>query len=203
MALGRSCAIHGARRSAWSSLTSAGCRGLTAFPTQDPVATAAVSASARTKRERPASGHGFLVAFSCKGRGMCPSCNTRRMAQTAAHLLDHVFPLFVNLTTDEGQRANMAIAFGGNQLERGHPLMVFLNDRGYFSAPGPRPASSATSRRPWRGSWLMGPRSSTVRRAVGALIHFPQRGSLHRPNGVRYASLGQRPGSLIPIHFKP
>jgi hypothetical protein len=32
------------------------------------------------------------VAFSCKGRGTCPSCNGRRMAQTAAHLLDRVIP---------------------------------------------------------------------------------------------------------------
>jgi hypothetical protein len=37
-------------------------------------------------------GHDFLVAFSCKGRGVCPSCGTRRMAETAAHLVDHVFP---------------------------------------------------------------------------------------------------------------
>jgi uncharacterized Zn finger protein (UPF0148 family) len=37
-------------------------------------------------------GHDFLVAFSCKGRGVCPSCNTRRMVETAAHLADHVFP---------------------------------------------------------------------------------------------------------------
>jgi hypothetical protein len=37
-------------------------------------------------------GHDFLVAFSCKGRGICPSCTTRRMAETAAHLVDHVFP---------------------------------------------------------------------------------------------------------------
>ncbi len=37
-------------------------------------------------------GHDFLVAFSCKGRGFCPSCNTRRMAETAAHLVDQVFP---------------------------------------------------------------------------------------------------------------
>ena len=37
-------------------------------------------------------GHDFLVAFSCKGRGVCPSCNARRMAETAAHLTDHVFP---------------------------------------------------------------------------------------------------------------
>ena len=36
--------------------------------------------------------HDYFVAFSCKGRGVCPSCNTRRMAETAAHLTDHVFP---------------------------------------------------------------------------------------------------------------
>ena len=38
----------------------------------------------------PGCGHDFLVAFSCKGRGLCPSCNARRMAETAAHLVDHV-----------------------------------------------------------------------------------------------------------------
>jgi len=35
---------------------------------------------------------GFVVAFSCKGRGVCPSCNGRHMAQTTAHLVDHVIP---------------------------------------------------------------------------------------------------------------
>ena len=39
-------------------------------------------------------------------------------------------PLFVNLTTDEPHRANMGIAFGKNQAERGHALTIFLNDRG-------------------------------------------------------------------------
>jgi intracellular sulfur oxidation DsrE/DsrF family protein len=38
-------------------------------------------------------------------------------------------PLFINLTTDDPHRVNMALAFGKNQLERGHPLTVFLNDR--------------------------------------------------------------------------
>ena len=37
-------------------------------------------------------GHDYFVAYSCKGRGVCPSCNTRRMVETAAHLCDHVFP---------------------------------------------------------------------------------------------------------------
>ncbi len=39
-----------------------------------------------------ACGHDFLIAYSCKGRGICSSCNTRRMVETAAHLVDHVFP---------------------------------------------------------------------------------------------------------------
>jgi len=33
-----------------------------------------------------------LVAFSCKGRGFCPSCLGRRMAEGAANLVDHVLP---------------------------------------------------------------------------------------------------------------
>ncbi len=48
--------------------------------------------------------HGFLrvrceschaekfVAFSCKGRGFCPSCGARRMAESAALLVDDVLP---------------------------------------------------------------------------------------------------------------
>jgi len=48
--------------------------------------------------------HGFLrvrcdeckldrvVPFSCKGRGFCPSCGGRRMADTAAYLVDRVLP---------------------------------------------------------------------------------------------------------------
>ena len=34
-----------------------------------------------------------LVAYSCKGRAFCPSCGARRMADTAAHLVDRVFPV--------------------------------------------------------------------------------------------------------------
>ena len=33
-----------------------------------------------------------VVAFSCKGRGFCPSCGGRRMADTAAYLVDRVLP---------------------------------------------------------------------------------------------------------------
>ena len=37
-------------------------------------------------------GHDLLVAFSCKARSVCPSCAGRRMASTAAHLVDRVLP---------------------------------------------------------------------------------------------------------------
>jgi len=37
-------------------------------------------------------GHDKLVAFSCKRCGLCPSCGARRMAQSAAHLVEHVIP---------------------------------------------------------------------------------------------------------------
>jgi len=40
----------------------------------------------------PTCSKDLLVAFSCKGRGFCPSCGGRRMAETAAHLTDNVFP---------------------------------------------------------------------------------------------------------------
>jgi hypothetical protein len=39
-----------------------------------------------------ACGHDRMVAFSCKGRGLCPSCGGRRMADTAPHLVDRVLP---------------------------------------------------------------------------------------------------------------
>ena len=37
-------------------------------------------------------GHEKLVAFSCKRRGICPSCGARRMAESAAWLVDRVIP---------------------------------------------------------------------------------------------------------------
>ena len=39
-----------------------------------------------------ACGKDRVVAFSCKSCSFCPSCYGRRMAETAAHLVDHVFP---------------------------------------------------------------------------------------------------------------
>jgi hypothetical protein len=39
-----------------------------------------------------ACGDELQVAFSCKGRGVCPSCNAKRAHQTAAHLVERVLP---------------------------------------------------------------------------------------------------------------
>ena len=36
--------------------------------------------------------HERLVAFSCKKSGFCPSCGARRMAESAALLVDDVLP---------------------------------------------------------------------------------------------------------------
>jgi sulfur relay (sulfurtransferase) complex TusBCD TusD component (DsrE family) len=57
------------------------------------------------------------------------------MSLSLAGSVSHIFagdtdPLFINMTTDGTHRARMAIVFGQNQLERGHPLTLFLNDRG-------------------------------------------------------------------------
>lgn len=46
-------------------------------------------------------------------------------------------PLFVNMTTEDPPRARMGLIFALHQLERGHPLTVFLNDRGVFLASRP------------------------------------------------------------------
>ena len=38
-------------------------------------------------------------------------------------------PLLVNLSSDDKHRVEMGIGFGVKQLELGHPLTIFLNDR--------------------------------------------------------------------------
>ena len=47
---------------------------------------------ARIKCKSPECGYEHVVAYSCKGRAICPSCVGRRMADVAAHLTEHVLP---------------------------------------------------------------------------------------------------------------
>lgn len=39
-------------------------------------------------------------------------------------------PLFINLTTDEASRSSMALNFGKHHFVNGHPLSIFLSDKG-------------------------------------------------------------------------
>jgi hypothetical protein len=45
-----------------------------------------------TRARCEACGHDLLVAFACGSRSICPSCTGRRMANTAAFLVDRVLP---------------------------------------------------------------------------------------------------------------
>lgn len=52
----------------------------------------------------------------------------------SAALAGDTDPLFINLTSDDPHRAEMAITFGKAQMGLGHPLTIFLNDKGVFVA---------------------------------------------------------------------
>lgn len=39
-------------------------------------------------------------------------------------------PLFINMTTQDSHRSDMAISFGAAQQKLGHPVTIFLNDQG-------------------------------------------------------------------------
>ncbi len=43
-------------------------------------------------------------------------------------------PLFTNLSSDDSHRSAMAIRFSKAMMERGHPVTVFLNDKGVMIA---------------------------------------------------------------------
>jgi hypothetical protein len=45
-----------------------------------------------TRARCEACKHDVLIAFSCKARGLCPSCAGRRMCNTAAHIVDRIIP---------------------------------------------------------------------------------------------------------------
>jgi len=81
----------------WLALQRAGeldAPGVPAFVERDfrKYLTCGVLAHGFGRARCPACGHDFLVAFSCRARAVCPSCNARRMAETAAHWVDPVFP---------------------------------------------------------------------------------------------------------------
>jgi len=59
---------------------------------------------------------------------------TLLIGSTTPVVVGNIDPLFVNLPSEDTHRAAMALAFGQSQLERGHPLTAFLNDKGVMIA---------------------------------------------------------------------
>ena len=75
----------------WNSR--AGCAGTDADHDAGRAMNVVSQSVVNTLRSRCAGcGHEKLVAFSCKRRGICPSCGARRMAESAAWLVDRVIP---------------------------------------------------------------------------------------------------------------
>ena len=66
-----------------------------------------------------------LVAFSCKGRGFCPSCGGRRMAESAAHLVDHVLP---HVPVRQWVLSFPSLPVGGADAARLRPRRLALPD---------------------------------------------------------------------------
>jgi hypothetical protein len=62
--------------------------------------------------------HEKLVTFSCKKRGFCASCGAGRMADTAAHLVDHVI---LRVPVRQSTEAN---APAPDQAESRHPSLL-------------------------------------------------------------------------------
>lgn len=52
------------------------------------------------------------------------------LAATAPAVAGNSDPLFINMTADEAHRVSMALNFGIKQQALGHPLTLFLNDKG-------------------------------------------------------------------------
>lgn len=68
----------------------------------------------------------FLPALALAAALLCA------VTPTGGALAGDNDPLFVNVTTDESHRAEMALTFSKGQLDRHHPVTIFLNDRAVF-----------------------------------------------------------------------
>jgi Transposase zinc-binding domain len=131
----------------------------------------------------------LLVAFSCKGRGVCPSCNAKRAHVTAAHLVERVLPhvpyrqwtLSFPHRGDSTQRGALHSGAPGTAHAaceagpgaRGHPKA-----RGAEPKQGlllPAPAQSSSGAAPRQGRWP-GP---------GRRVSAGEESVLRRP-GVRF-----------------
>jgi hypothetical protein len=100
-----------------------------------------------------------LVAYSCKNRGLCPSCIAKRSALTAAHLTDTVLPVcpyrqwtlaacLWRSHATQAPRAALPPHPRRRSLYQSHPHL--RQDRVFLAAPkgqGPRPSRRAHRQR--------------------------------------------------------
>ncbi len=77
-----------------------------------------------------------LVAFSCKRRGFCPSCGARRMAETAAFLVDEVLPAAAH--SPVGAVAALRAALPAGDTARGRHAGTRHRLPGDFRPPDPQ-----------------------------------------------------------------
>ena len=95
-------------------------------------------------RER---GHDKLLAFSCKRRGLCPSCGARRMSQTASHPVGHVIPHVPVRQWVLSLPIPLRRLSGVRPRDMGHGFALATNARGWLDPPLPpllkgKPSSS-------------------------------------------------------------
>ena len=79
-----------------------------------------------------------LVAFSCKGRGLCPSCGGRRMAERAAHLVEVAVSPSFSASVGRSISTCMCTPWCSTGCSRG---------------PRPAPSNFMPRRRPRRPIW--------------------------------------------------
>lgn len=72
----------------------------------------------------------WLALVLVVGSIVMSGCATSATPAASAPVKDA--PLFINQTSDDPHRVTMALSFGMKQLDRGHPLTVFLNDKGVY-----------------------------------------------------------------------
>jgi hypothetical protein len=138
----------------------------------------------------------MLVAFSCKLRGVCPSCNARRMCSTAAHLTDRVFPDVPIRQWVLSAPFELRLLLAKNAAALSAVGRIFVREIWRWQ------------REQFRASFVSGPSTETSRPPVvrGGAVCFPQRfgGSLNLnvhyhvavPDGV----FGRREGEGVMFH---
>ncbi len=93
--------------------------------------------------------HDQFVAFSCKGRGFCPSCGGRRMTERAAHLVD----LSVPRSRGHFLKGRYDVHNGRRDKDPSAPRPASVHGcvQGRSGANGPRRGADGGRRRPRPG----------------------------------------------------